>query len=336
MAENSQSRKYQMTINNPQEHGITDEFIREQLLKFAPEYYCMCREIGNKTKTEHIHLFIYSKSPMRFTTIKNRFPMAHIEKAYGSIRDNIDYIQKKGKWENTAKEETTIEGSFVEYGVIPTELIEKDATMGKLLEDIKDGKSIIEIIEDNPQFAFKIKDIETIKQAYLNERYSKENRDLIVTYLYGTSGVGKTFSIFKKHKADNICRITSYNSSQGGIIFDNYDKSQDVLVFEEFRSQINLESMLNYLDVYPLRLPARYNNKVACYTKVYITSNVPFENQYAEYKLNSRDYAVYKAWCRRVHNIYEMVKEQDGSIKIITHKETKTEEGKNIEQKENN
>lgn len=334
MADNSQSRKWQLTINNPQEHNITYEFLQEQLMKFVPNYYCMCREIGNETKTEHIHIFIYSNSPIRFTTIKSRIPTSHIEKAYGSIQDNIDYIKKEGKWKGTSKQETTIEGSFFEYGVVPTELIEKDATMGKLLEDIKDGKSTIEIIEDNPQFAFKIKDIETIRQAYLNERYSRENRDLIITYIYGKTGVGKTFGIFKKHGADNICRITNYNSSQGGIIFDNYDKSQDILVFEEFSGQIPIEDMLNYLDVYPIRLPARYNNKVACYTRVYITSNLPFESQYSHLKLDLNRIAVYHAWCRRVHNIYEIKKEIDGSTNIIVHKETKKEEVKNERKQE--
>ena len=33
--------------------------------------------------------------------------------------------------------------------------------------------------------------------------------------------------------------------------------------------------MLNYLDIYPLYLPARYTDRVACYHHVYITSNAP-------------------------------------------------------------
>ena len=36
MAENSQSRKWQLTINNPKEHNITYEFLQEQLMKFVP------------------------------------------------------------------------------------------------------------------------------------------------------------------------------------------------------------------------------------------------------------------------------------------------------------
>ena len=72
MADNSQSRKWALTINNPLEHGFTDEVIKETLQKFALDYYCMCKEIGNETQTLHIHIFIYSKSPIRFSTIQSR------------------------------------------------------------------------------------------------------------------------------------------------------------------------------------------------------------------------------------------------------------------------
>lgn len=37
----------------------------------------------------------------------------------------------------------------------------------------------------------------------------------------------------------------------------------NTLVFEEFHSQIPIGDMHNYLDIYPLMLPARYNDKVA-------------------------------------------------------------------------
>ena len=45
--------------------------------------------------------------------------------------------------------------------------------------------------------------------------------------------------------------------------------------------------MLNLLDVYPPILPARYSDKVACFTKVYITSNLPLNRQYETVQLLS-------------------------------------------------
>ena len=87
-----------------------------------------------------------------------------------------------------------------------------------------------------------------------------------------------------------------------------------MLVFEEFSSQIPIEDMLNYLDIYPLSLPARYNDKTACYTKVYITSNSPLENQYwVEQQARPE---TWRAFLRRIHTVVEYL--PDGST--IVHK----------------
>ena len=142
-----------------------------------------------------------------------------------------------------------------------------------LVEQMAEQWGVTEIIDETPSFAFKLKDIDILREAYLSERYRSENRELTVTYLFGASGTGKTSGIYKKHPASEICRITDYNG-KNGVRFDSYH-GQDILVFEEFNSQIPIETMLNYLDIYPLTLPARYSDRTACYTKVYITSNLP-------------------------------------------------------------
>ena len=268
-----------LTINNPKDCGLDHDGMTALLTLFCPDYFCLADEIAT-TGTFHTHIFIYAKSPIRFTTLKNRFPTAHIEKAFGSARDNRDYIRKEGKWLDDAKAETSVEGSFYEFGTVPSEVEERDPKMYRLLQNVKDGLSTTEIIDEAPSFAFKSRDIDVLREAYLAEKYRIQNRVLMVTYLFGASGTGKTSGIFKKHPASEICRITDYNG-KNGIRFDAYH-GQDVLVFEEFNSQIPIEAMLNYLDIYPLMLPARYNDRTACYTKVYITSNRPLNEQYID------------------------------------------------------
>ena len=56
---------------------------------------------------------------MRFKTLKNRFVGAHIDKVHGSVRENRDYIRKEGKWAETPKVETRVEGTFYEFGTPP-------------------------------------------------------------------------------------------------------------------------------------------------------------------------------------------------------------------------
>ena len=84
-------------------------------------------------------------------------------------------------------------------------------------------------------------------------------------------------------------------------------------MFEEFNSQIPIEDMLNYLDIYPLNLPARYNDRTACYTKVYITSNISLYEQYKDVQIYRPE--TWRAFLRRIDKIYEYHK--DGNITEI-------------------
>lgn len=311
MENNTQSRKWALVINNPLEAGLDHAAIREILYRFSPAYFCMADEIAT-TGTYHTHIFLFSPSPMRFSTVKNRFSTAHIEKAYGSAKANRAYILKEGHWADTDKVETSVSGTFEEWGDLPAEKEEEAPEMFKLIQDLRAGKSVMEIIEDNPKLAFRIREIETLRQAILEEKYSAENRALEVTYLYGASGTGKTRGIFEKHDRKSICRITDYGG-RNGVRFDAYH-CQDVLVLEEFHSQIPISAMLNYLDIYPLTLPARYTDRIACYTKVYITSNIPLEEQYRDIQRYQME--TWRAFLRRVQNVIEYLR--DGST--VQHK----------------
>lgn len=311
MENNTQSRKWALVINNPLEAGLDHAAIREILYRFSPAYFCMADEIAT-TGTYHTHIFLFSPSPMRFSTVKNRFSTAHIEKAYGSAKANRAYILKEGHWADTDKAETSVSGTFEEWGDLPAEKEEAAPEMFKLIQDLRAGKSVMEIIEDNPKLAFRIREIETLRQAILEEKYSAENRALEVTYLYGASGTGKTRGIFEKHDRKSICRITDYGG-RNGVRFDAYH-CQDVLVLEEFHSQIPISAMLNYLDIYPLTLPARYTDRIACYTKVYITSNIPLEEQYRDIQRYQME--TWRAFLRRVQNVIEYLR--DGST--VQHK----------------
>jgi len=59
--------------------------------------------------------------------------------------------------------------------------------------------------------------------------------------------------------------------------------------------------MLNYCDIYPIVLPARYSDKFACYHKVIIISNWCLEKQYSE--LQDTDRESWEAFLRRIHKV---------------------------------
>ena len=117
---------------------------------------------------------------------------------------------------------------------------------------------------------------------FRDAQFANSWRDLDVTYIFGQTGSGKTRSVMDKYGYANCYRVTDYKHP-----FDTYD-GQDVIIFEEFRSSLKHADMLNYLDGYPLLLPCRYFNRQACFTKVFIITNVPPEDQYPNIDKESR------------------------------------------------
>ena len=71
----TQSRKWQLTINNPQQHGWDHEKIKDALQQIKPlVYYCLSDEVGLETHTPHTHIFLALKTPAKFSRIKRLFP----------------------------------------------------------------------------------------------------------------------------------------------------------------------------------------------------------------------------------------------------------------------
>ena len=289
----SKSRKYQLTFNNPVEHGFTHEVIKTTLASFpGMQYWCMCDEIGEQG-TPHTHLYLYSPNAILFSTLQQCFLGAHIEAAKGSHRENRDYIRKEGRWLDDAKHETNLPETFEESGALPIERDKRESISSEILSLIQSGSSNAEILVQYPSAMNRLQHIEAARQTLLEECYSNQWRDLEVTYLWGKTGVGKTRSIMEKYGYSRVYRVTNYDHP-----FDDY-KGQDVILFEEFRSSLPIQDMLKYLDGYPLMLPCRYSNKAACFTKVYLVSNIPLSAQYPNVQVSEPE--TYRAFCRRIN-----------------------------------
>ncbi|MCL1844553.1 MAG: replication protein, partial [Defluviitaleaceae bacterium] len=95
-----------------------------------------------------------------------------------------------------------------------------------------------------------------------------------------------------------VYRVTNYEHP-----FDRYN-GEDVIVLDEFRSSLKIKDMLVYMEGYPNTwLPARYGNKLACYTKIYIISNWRLEKQYANVQKDSPE--DWDAFRRRINKRLE-------------------------------
>ena len=292
---NRRSRKYQITINNPEKHkNCSHQAIRETLKQWEHiTYWCMCDETA---KTYHTHLYIQFKNPVYFSSLKKAFPSAHIEEAAGTAEENRAYILKEGKWKDTEKGETNLKDTFEEWGTMPKAGQGRRSDLADLYQMIKDGYSNIEILERNPDNLLNLQHIDKARLEILSNQYRTQRRtNLLVTYVSGPTGYGKSRQILDTHGDSDVYRVTDYKHP-----FDTYS-GENVLVFEEFRSDLLIGSMLNYLDVYPLQLPARYNNRQACYTFVYLVSNWKLEDQYRNIYPEQPD--TWKAFIRRIQKV---------------------------------
>lgn len=306
-----QSRKWMVTINNPSEHGFTHERIKEIMSKVrgASLYWCMCDEEGDECETLHTHIFIYRGSPFTARQIDNLFPKMHRDNCYGTAAESRAYVLKDGdkfnKQDDGHYDYTDAAGkrheginhsaTFEEFGTCPVEHQGKSNASVLIVDMVRDGASNREIVEAVASAYKDLDKIDRTRSMFRDAQFASQWRDLEVTYIFGDSGVGKTRSVMEKYGYGNCYRVTDYKHP-----FDTYD-GQDVLIFEEFRSGLKHGDMLNYLDGYPLLLPCRYFNRQACYTKVFILTNIAPENQYLNIDNASR-----AAFYRRIHKVVEI------------------------------
>lgn len=294
-------RKFQLTINNPTQHGYNHSRIKSILAEFSGAlYWCICDEIGEQG-TPHTHIFLLCKNSVMFETLHKRFYGAHIEAAKGSNQENRDYIRKEGKWLDDAKHETNLADTFEEWGELPPDRSGKETQSEQIMAMISSGKSNAEILREIPTAFSKLNYIEQARQTLLEEQYRNNWRILEITYIWGETGSGKTRSVMETYGYGNVYRVTDYAHP-----FDSY-KGQDVILFDEFRSSLPLAAMLTYLDGYPIELPCRYANKVACFTKVYLISNIPLEKQYPN--VQQDEPASWQAFVRRINHVLRLDKD---------------------------
>ena len=296
MPRNKAYRKFQLTFNNPKEHAFEHETIRHILEEISGVvYWCMCDEEGS---TYHTHLYVAFENAKEFSMMQRRFYGAHIEAAKGTHRENRDYIRKEGKWRDSEKSETNKPETFEESGELPEESDRHVKQSEIILAMLENAATNAEIIRECPNAMLHLPRIEQARQTLLEETYRKTFRKLKVEYIWGETGVGKTRKVMELYGYENVFRVTNYAHP-----FDGYS-GQDVIVFDEFRSSLPLSDMLCYLDGYPLMLPCRYADRVACYMKVYILSNIPLEKQYPNVQLEEP--ASFEAFKRRITSVCQM------------------------------
>ena len=260
------------------------------------DYVCFQYEQGALTGTKHLQGFMHYYKAMDFNIVRSIFPTIHLDRCDDTTSECIAYCRKT---------DTKIDGyDFFSHGVVPAD--ERARTdMNEYMEDVLSGMSKIDLFKKYPHLTLQMyTKITQIQQDNLYDRFKSQERNVYVCYIYGKADAGKTTyprRVLGYNPAD-ICKVNEYNGNQTK--FDEYN-GHDIILFDEFYSQIPITKMNDYLDGQPNTfLPARYGNKFACYTKAFVISNYPLEKQYAKDMPEMQ--ASYEGFLRRIHEIIYM------------------------------
>jgi len=171
----------------------------------------------------------------------------------------------------------------------------KQTNTEKFFNRLHDNATNMELQKEFPTLyaQYGVDKIEKFRQDYVKEKYGNDDRDVKVTYVYGETRLGKTTFVRDRHDKKDICRVTNYKTGT----FESYN-AHKVLVLDEFTGKMDIDFINNLLDRLPLELPARYSNRTACFTDIYIISNLPMSELYKDAPTEVR-----KAFVSRFHNI---------------------------------
>jgi hypothetical protein len=281
----SKNRSWMLTIpveGNPQEE------VEEKLKNYI---YIGQQEKGRQTGYLHWQVYIENKTMIKFSTLKNKFPTAHLE-----VRHN----SREACYEYCTKSDTAVSGTRICNGTINVVESKKPKVDVEMAVDLmKRGSSYEDVIVEYPSLAHYTKYLKEVYGIIQKRRFGRSERPVEAFYIYGEPGAGKTKYIYNKYGYDDVFVVSNWTHP-----FDSYE-NEKVLVLDEFYDSLPFEYLLKILEGYPLELDARYGSKWACYTKVFIVSNRELSDQYGHmvYKEPERMNSLY----RRIKHNYDMI-----------------------------
>lgn len=227
--------------------------------QFGVSYVIVGKEVCPTTNRPHLQGYAECDSPVRFATLKNRYPTMHIENRRGTQEEAINYCKK--------------DGDYTETGVKKAQGKRKD--LDEVVEAVAAGVPTAEIAAAHPvQFIKYHRGIE----ALCNNRIADRDVDdpPFICWRWGSTGVGKTKLAYTVHRGlgevyikDNTKWWNGY-CGQPCIILDDFDPKS-----WPFRD------LLRLLDRYPYSSETKGGYVRINSHYIYITTEHPPEMHWA-------------------------------------------------------
>lgn len=225
------------------------------------EYMVFGRERAPTTGQHHVQGYVRFKVNTRAQGVQRAIGIAcHVEPAKGNEEQNRTYCIK--------------DGVFTEQGTYDKDAGKQGARsdLKRVVALVQAGKSMREIAMEEPVAVIKFS---AGIQGYMNiVRRAPLMREIHTTVLWGETGTGKTHRVRTTFPDAFVVNFGLAHP------WDGYSQ-QDVILLDEFNpGKVTIQDLNTYLDKWSVDLGARYNNRTAYWTKVYICSNQPPEEWY--------------------------------------------------------
>lgn len=270
------------TLNNPEESTVFDS---EKM-----EYLVYQEEIG-ESGTYHFQGYVEFKSALVLSAVKallgsNR---VHVERRQGTQAQAIAYCKKEGPLKRIPGTDVVEEGTPRTQG--------KRVDLDCFRAEVMEGANLRDLLVDHTSI---IARYPRFYGTLTSIRRPKRSSDLVVTLLYGETGLGKTRSVMERFQDDPDFYVTPLNN--GTMWYDGYDGHKKVLLddFGGKTSHIPLCSVLRLLDRYPVPVPTKGSHTWWLPDEVFITSNILPSLWYDKWEDRTEQY---KALARRIHAV---------------------------------
>ena len=292
---------------------------RDKLMSHVADinYAVWQRELCPKTSRLHWQCFVQFKNPKGPAYVKDAV-----------FQDGRTWTTILGPGENRSTQQAYCKKRYTRSTLPdsgPFEIGDPECMQGKrndlqvVRKRIEEGAVMSELIKDDDIANCVLRTQAGVKAAIrtrLNDR-AMDNRDVTVSLFYGASGTGKTWDAFQEAETigggrKNLYVLDPPTQTDGAYWFCSYE-GQPCLIIDEV-CVLPWTSFLKWLDKYPVRLPVKGDHSYACWTHVWITSNLPVERWRVSGGKNRKPIPEHlTAMLRRIHNIvhYTKVEEKD-------------------------
>lgn len=284
MAEDNKRLQFRnacITWNNPpiDRLGPFGEEMPEQITYIV--WSLECGKAGNI----HWQMYVEFNKSVTLGQIKKMFgnDTIHIEKRRGTAKQAADYCKKNDDTHLAGPYEL---GEISHQGQSSIEKMEKES-QNSILQELREGRMNIrevppDMLRSCPQ---------GIKMA-LTLAPPVRRKNIDIYYIEGSTGIGKTYGIFKMFPDAFRPMIAGDR-----LWFDGY-AGEKTLLLDELRGNVKLSYLLQLLDPYALKVEIKGGSCNAEWERVFITTNTPPEKWYP--RISSEDPLTFEALLRRI------------------------------------